>query len=340
MAVTLSAQSLIKIDDRSQVGEGRRAAADLARTLGFDATAAGNVALAVTEATTNILKHAQRGKLVLRCLERDGVGGLEVLALDQGPGIANVGVSLRDGHSTSGSMGTGLGALSRISHAMDVYTQPGKGTAVRLEFWAGPLSNPARSPEIGAISVPKAGEVACGDAWSLVPDGGDCSLLVVDGLGHGTDAARAARTAMEVLAKHPTAPPGELLQLAHLAMASTRGGAAAVARFGTLQAQGVFAGVGNIAARVESTTSRRQLVSHNGTLGHVLRKVQEFPFDFPADAALILHSDGLSGHWTLADYPGLMAKHSGLIAGVLYRDHDRGRDDITVVVIKRGMGTW
>ncbi len=333
----MSAQALIKVDDRSQVGEGRRAAADLARVLGFDATAAGNVALAVTEATTNILKHAQRGKLVLRALERGGVGGLEVLALDQGPGIANIGISLRDGHSTSGSMGTGLGALSRISHAMEVYTQPDKGTAVRLEFWAGPLSKGTRAPQIGAVCLPKPGEVACGDAWSLTRDGTDCSLLVVDGLGHGTEAARAARVAMEVLAKHPEAPPSELLQLAHLALASTRGAAAAIARFG--QARGGFAGVGNITARVESLTSRRQLVSHNGTLGHVVRKVQEFSFDFPADAALIVHSDGLAGHWTLADYPGLMAKHSGLIAGVLYRDHDRGRDDVTVVVIKRGTGT-
>jgi anti-sigma regulatory factor (Ser/Thr protein kinase) len=336
----LSSQALIHIDDRSQVGEGRRAAAALTRTLGFGATVAGNVALAVTEVTTNIVKHAQRGKLVLRCLERGGIGGLEVLALDQGPGISNMGASLRDGHSTSGSMGTGLGALGRISDSMDIYTQPGKGTAIRVEFWAGLPTKALRSPEVGGVCLPKAGEVACGDAWTLAPDGGDFSLLVVDGLGHGTDAARAARTATEVFAKHPSVAPSEVLRLAHLAMASTRGGAAAVARFGTLQSQGVFAGVGNIAARVESVTSRRQLVSHNGTLGLALRKVQEFPFELPADAVLILHSDGLSGHWTLADYPGLMAKHSGLIAGVLYRDHDRGRDDVTVVVIKRGMGAW
>lgn len=336
----MTPQSLIHIDDRSHVGEGRRAAAELTRALGFDETAAGNVALAVTEAMTNIVKHAQRGKLVLRSLERGGIGGLEILALDQGPGIANMGVSLRDGHSTSGSMGTGLGALSRVSHSMDIYTQPGKGTALRLELWAAPVPQPTRVPELGAVCLAKAGEVACGDAWALAPDGAACSLLVVDGLGHGPDAARAARVATEILAKHPAASPSELLHLEHLALASTRGGAAAVARFSTLETQGTFAGVGNISARVESATRRRQLVSHNGTLGHTLRKVQEFSYDFPADAVLILHSDGLSGHWALADYPGLMAKHSGLIAGVLYRDHARGRDDVTVVVIKRGMGTW
>jgi hypothetical protein len=287
-----------------------------------------------------MLKHARRGRLVLRCLERGGAVGLEVLALDQGPGIADIGVSLRDGHSTSGSLGTGLGALRRISHSMEIYSQPGKGTAVRLEFWAASRPAATGAAEIGGVCLPKPGEVACGDAWAVAADGADCTLLLIDGLGHGPDAARAARTGTEVLAKHPAAGPSELLRLAHLAMSSTRGGAAGAARFSTLHPQGVFAGVGNIAARLESASGQRQLVSHNGTLGHTLRKLQEFTFDFPAQAVLILHSDGLSGHWTLADYPGLMAKHPGLIAGVLYRDHDRGRDDVTVVVIKKGMGTW
>ena len=335
----MSAQILVNVDDRSHVGEARRAAAQLTHALGFDATAAGNVALAVTEVATNLVKHAGGGKLLLRNLERGAIGGVEVLALDRGPGIANLGNSLRDGHSTAGGMGTGLGALSRISTVMDVYSQPGKGTVVWLEFWARPAPQP-RGPEVGAICLPKAGEAVSGDAWSVQIDRGECTLLVADGLGHGADAARAARTATEVLAKHPSAAPGELLHLEHLALAGTRGAAAALARFDNSQPRGVFAGVGNIASRVESPTSRRQLVSHNGTLGHALRKVQEFPFDFPWDGVLIVHSDGLSAHWALADYPGLMAKPPAIIAGVLYRDQDRGRDDVSVVAIKRGMGAW
>jgi serine/threonine protein phosphatase PrpC len=85
---------------------------------------------------------------------------------------------------------------------------------------------------------------------------------------------------------------------------------------------------------VETTGARRQLVSHSGTLGHVMRRVQEFEFDFPAGALLILQSDGLTTRWTSDEYPGLLAKHAGLIAGVLYRDHNRGTDDVTVVVLK------
>ena len=334
----MSVQVLVNVDDRSDVGEARRAAAELTRTLSFDATVAGNVALAVTEAVTNIVKHVGHGRLVLRSLESNGIGGVEVLALDRGAGIANLGTSLRDGHSTAGSMGTGLGALSRLGGELQIYSQDGHGTALRLEFWAS--SRPRRSErlEIGAICLPKAGEVVSGDAWAVEQDGGKPTLLVADGLGHGADAARAARAATEVLARHSKEPPGVMLELGHQALAATRGAAVAVARIDLGAGQGIYAGVGNISGRIETPTGRRQLVSHNGTLGHALRKVQEFPFDYPPNGVLIVHSDGLSSHWTLADYPGLMAQHAALIAGVLYRDHDRGRDDVTVVVIKRGTG--
>ena len=336
----MSAQVLIRLDDRSQVGEARRAAADLTRTLSFDSTQAGNVAIAVTEAATNILKHATRGKVLLRAIERHGVGGVEVLALDQGPGIPNISASMRDGHSTAGSMGTGLGALLRSAPDLQIYTQPGKGTALFLEYWARELPPHPGSPaiDVGAVCVPKEGETVSGDAWLFDSSRGPNTLLVADGLGHGPDAARAARAATAVLAMHPASDVTELLELGHGALAPTRGAAVAIARFDFDSGQGKFAGVGNIAARIESIGNRRQLVSHNGTLGHTVRKIQEFPFELPTDGVIILHSDGLTAHWTLADYPGLMAKHPALIAGVLYRDHDRGRDDVTVVAIKNGAG--
>ena len=124
------------------------------------------------------------------------------------------------------------------------------------------------------------------------------------------------------------------MRLCHGALAATRGAAGAAARVLAAKKRGAFAGVGNIACRIEATDERRQLVSHSGTLGHVMRRVQEFEFAFPAGALLILHSDGLASRWTSADYPGLFARHAGLVAGVLYRDHDRGRDDVTVVVLK------
>jgi anti-sigma regulatory factor (Ser/Thr protein kinase) len=328
-------QVVIQIEDRSQVGEARRAAARMAEALAFEETQAGKVALAVTEAAANIVKHAGTGKIVLAPLVRGAGVGIEVLALDRGPGIANLGASLRDGYSTAGSMGAGLGALSRLSPCFDVYSQPGHGTALRLEIW-GTSSAPAAEGdlELGAICLAKKGEEVAGDGWLLEPSGDYRTVLVVDGLGHGPNAARAARAATEAFAAHPSATPAALMQICHGALAATRGAAGAAARVAAAESRGTFAGIGNIACRVEWTDERRQLVSHSGTLGHVMRRVQEFDFSFPAGALLILHSDGLATHWASTDYPGLANKHAGLIAGVLYRDHDRGRDDVTVVVLK------
>lgn len=331
----MPSQVLIQIDDRSQVGEARRVALQMAESLSFEATQAGKIALAVTEAATNIVKHAGRGKILLAPLVRGTGIGIEILALDRGPGIANLGVSLRDGYSTAGSMGGGLGALARLSPAFDLYSQPGHGTALRLELWGSALTPPGDDHlELGAVCLPKQGEEVAGDGWLLEPSGDYRSVLVVDGLGHGPNAARAARAATDTFASHPDAPPAVLMKICHGALAATRGAAGAAARVEAPKRQGIFAGIGNISCRVESTGERRQLVSHSGTLGHVMRRVQEFEFAFPAGALLILHSDGLATHWTCSDYPGLLSKHAGLIAGVLYRDHDRGSDDVTVVVLK------
>ena len=327
-------QIQFQISERSEVGAARRAALEMTESHGFDATQAGKVGLCVTEAATNIVKHAGSGKIVVRALERGGVRGLEMLALDKGPGIRNLQSSLRDGVSTAGSPGSGLGAMTRLADHFECYAPAGKGTIVRLEVWARPVA-PA-TLELGVICLAKAGETVSGDAWTVVSSKGRHGILVADGLGHGPDAARASLAATRVLEERPDVEPAEIIQSCHRALVPTRGAAVAVARISTDKVG--FAGIGNIACRIEAGDVRRQLVSHNGTLGHMLRRVQQFDFPLPPGALLLFHSDGLATHWNLADYPGLAGRHPGIIAGVLYRDHERGRDDVTVLVVRNGGG--
>lgn len=329
-------QTMLPIEDSSQVGNARRAVNELAANLGFDADDAGRAALVVTEAATNLIKHAKQGRVLLRPLdEQHQRAGLEILALDRGPGIENVAASLRDGHSTAGSPGTGLGALSRLADSFEIYSQRERGTALRIELWPRQRIPPAsQSFEIGAVCIAKAGEPLPGDDWFSVQAGRFLNVLVADGLGHGVDAARAARAATKVLRDHPTAEPHSLLEQCHSALTATRGAAVAVTRLEADTAVGRFAGVGNVSARVDTGENSRSLVSHNGTVGHNVRRIQEFSFPWPMGGLLILHSDGLTSHWDLGAYPGLSTKHAGLIAGVLYRDFERGRDDVTVIVIK------
>jgi anti-sigma regulatory factor (Ser/Thr protein kinase) len=325
----------LHIRDASGVAEARREVTGLAKAVGFDASGIGRVALVATEAATNLVKHVPQGQMLARAFDHHGVAAIEILALDQGPGIANIGESLRDGYSTAGSPGTGLGAIKRLSDEFDIYSAPGKGVALLSQLWSRrpPISSGAAPLEIGVVCLPKTGEEACGDAWAVEWRGGHCVILVADGLGHGADAAAAAMAAVDAFRTHPQLEPGPLIEFAHGALRGTRGAALAVADI-DLAREVRYAGIGNIAGVTRGPDAARHMVSHAGIVGHEMRKVQEFFYPWTQDSLLIMHSDGLATHWNLDQYPGLAGRRASLIAGVLYRDFTRGRDDITVVVAK------
>jgi hypothetical protein len=159
-------------------------------------------------------------------------------------------------------------------------------------------------------------------------------VLVVDGLGHGPQAAEAADEAVRIFTAHSSDPPAEIITRIHDALKKARGAAAAIAEIRPLAGTLIYAGVGNIAGSILSNTLSRSLVSHNGTLGHVMARVQEFKAEWPRDGILVMHSDGLQSRWELSKYAGLLARQPALIGGVLLRDFRRERDDASVMVMK------
>jgi len=324
----------LRVTDASQPGEARRLAQVLARSVGFDEADAGKVAIAVTESATNLVKHGGGGEIVLRVLNHGPVAGVEMLALDKGSGIASVAQSLRDGFSTAGSPGTGLGAVGRLSALFEIYSAPKAGTALLARFWPHRGAPDGDPFEIGAVSVPKPGEDVCGDDWAVRTQAGRLVVLVVDGLGHGPDAAVAARTAVQVFLEERAAAPADGVQIIHDALRSTRGAAVAIAEIDREQRLVRFSGVGNIGGWVLSGGQSRSMVSHHGTAGVAVRKITEFTYAWPERALLVMHSDGLGSRWNLDAYPGLSGRHPALVAGVLYRDFVRGRDDATIVVVR------
>src|SRR5262249_47533747 len=126
--------------------------------------------------------------------------------------------------------------------------------------------------------------------------------------------------------------PVELLERMHAAMSATRGAAIAIANVDWTRRLVRFAGVGNIAASIEDAASTRAFVSHHGTIGHDARRFQEFTYSWPDHGVLVMHSDGIDTRWRLAAAPGLARRDPTVVAAALYRDHQRGRDDATVVV--------
>jgi hypothetical protein len=163
--------------------------------------------------------------------------------------------------------------------------------------------------------------------------------MVVDGLGHGPDAAKASRMAVEVLAKARELAPRVLLDNIHRGIASTRGAAIGLTLLEPARAVATFAGVGNIAARIVAPGEpNRHLVSRNGIVGHNMSPPREMTVAYTPGAILLAHSDGLGTQWDLEDYPGLHLRHPAVIAGVLWRDGNRGRDDVTVLAVRNNRG--
>jgi anti-sigma regulatory factor (Ser/Thr protein kinase) len=326
----------LPVTEASQVGDARRRAATLAGNLSFGETEQGKLALLVTELGNNLVRHAKQGELLLRPLMAPDAAGIEVLALDRGPGMPSVDQCMQDGYSTGGTAGEGLGACRRLATVFGVYSQIGSGTAVLARVPAGPAARGAVEPtESGVVCLPYPGEEVCGDGWAVSEGPFSTTICVVDGLGHGLAAADASREALRVFAASPGLAPAALIQAAHGALRSTRGAAMAVARIDAKAGEIRYSGIGNISGSVFAGEQTYRMVSHNGTVGYQLPTVAEFVYPWPTRALLVMHSDGLRTQWRLDAHTGLARSHPSLVAGVLFRDHQRGRDDVTVLAVRR-----
>ena len=325
----------IAVTESSQIAEARQVASQLATTLGFDATNAGRVALVATELATNIVKHGGGGELLISDYDAGSVGGVQLIALDKGPGIANLALSFEDGYSSAGTAGEGLGAIRRQSQHVEIATWPGHGTAIlaRLSANGSMTSRHPGATAYGCISIPIRGEEICGDDCAVVDTDAGPALIVADGLGHGPQAAIAANEAIRLFHSHKARPVAELLDYLHNGLRATRGAAVAIARFDRQQHRIQYGGIGNIAGVIVSPEGMRRMVSLNGTAGHNARKILAFDYAW-SGGLVVMHSDGLGTSWSLDRYPGLSRMDPTLIASVLYRDFARGRDDVTVLVAR------
>jgi anti-sigma regulatory factor (Ser/Thr protein kinase) len=326
-------QVVLPVVDTSQVSEARRSVAERTTALRFSARTAGEAAIVATEMAGNLVKHAGGGELLLRTIGELPNAGIELLALDRGPGM-DVARCLVDGYSTAASPGTGLGAIQRLSASSDFYAVVGGGTAVLSTIWS--HAAPARSsaPAVGGVNVPLPGQEICGDAWVVRCDESSIEVVVVDGLGHGPEAAKAAAAACAAFLERGGRSSAEVLDAADAALRATRGAAMGAAIIDLRRGEVTFSGIGNTVAVVLTGDTVQHLVSFGGIVGQRMVRGRSFTASWSDQSIFIAHSDGIGTRWNLGAYPGLAVRHPSVIAGVLYRDFGRGRDDASVVVVK------
>ncbi|MEV4275977.1 ATP-binding SpoIIE family protein phosphatase [Actinoplanes xinjiangensis] len=321
-----------RVEEPGTASAVRRAAERLAAELDMPERRIADLSIVAAEAAGNLTKHADQGTILVRVVRSADRAGVELIAVDSGPGMADVGHAIGDGHSTAGTLGIGLGAILRQASRWDLHSVPGKGTVLSVQVW------PDVVPEAlwaAGLTRPLNGETVSGDAYAVREIDGRRQLLLSDGLGHGGLAAAASQEAVRGFLRAPAVPPAQVVEVLHRTLGHTRGAALAVAEPDPSAGVVRYAGLGNISGMVLAPDgSRRGMVSMPGIAGHQRRQIREYDYAFAPGAIVVMHTDGLVDRWNLADYPGLVTHTPEVIAATLLRDAGTRRDDAGVLVAR------
>ncbi|MFF5984999.1 SpoIIE family protein phosphatase [Streptomyces olindensis] len=334
----------VPVDDSTRVRDVRVAAEEASARAGLGPHRTATAALVATELATNLLRHADGGRVLINLVDSARADGrrtaVQLLSLDHGPGIPDVAQAMRDGYSTAASLGAGLGTCRRIANAFDLHSAPGRGTVAmaRIDHDPAVRGGAPPRPRVGGVNVPLGRAGHSGDAWGWVHDGDRLTLLLADGLGHGAKAAEASTAAVTELRGVADRPPAEILRHLGGPLRRTRGAAAAVAQLDLTSGRLAFSGIGNIGARLRTDGTWKALLSQPGIVGAqapATVPVQREPWH--ADSLLVLHSDGLPARWTPPDDDTLLTRDPAVVAAAILRDAGSAarpvRDDTCVAVL-------
>jgi anti-sigma regulatory factor (Ser/Thr protein kinase) len=322
----------VTVSEEADIGALRRTTARCAERLGADDSGQGRAELVATELATNLLRHAVPGGWVL--IRPIPPTSVEIMAVDHGPGIADLAAALGGHPRSEKGLGCGLATVRRASARFDVHSRPGIGTTVLavVDVDRATAPRPAPARLWGGVSIPMHG--ACGDGWAGTETADHVAMAVVDGLGHGPHASLAAEAALSAFAANPADVSGYVAR-ANEATRDTRGAAVAMCLLRREAGELDYVSVGNISARICSQERERGLVSYGGTVGTQASppSARVITYKWPTGGRLVLWTDGLTSRIDLVSDPDLMSHDPAVTAAVLHRNHARGRDDATVVVL-------
>jgi len=328
-----------KIEDRSYLSFVKREIHNLLVQAGFSTTRVGEVDIIVSELTSNLIKHAGQGELLYRLgRDEENTEVFEIYCLDNGVGTDDIQRMMRDGVSTTNTLGNGLGAIQRLSNFFQVYSMSGMGTVVVSKNYATPPRLSQKSVhglDIKALQVNYPGEQVCGDGYEVVRTDQETRIFVGDGLGHGPHAHTAVQEAIAAFRLCTSPSAVEVLRFIHQQVKKTRGLVASVAILNHETKKWSICGIGNISTRLHQGLQYKNYMSHNGIVG---MNIPNTMHDFTAEAnhfqTIVMCSDGIRTRWELSKYNGLLKYDAGIIASVLFKEHARRNDDMTVLVGK------
>lgn len=326
-----------KADDRSYFAILKKEIRAIAVRAGFSERKLGEIDIIIAEMASNLVKHAGGGQVLVKLVEENGLQGIEIISIDNGPGMTDVSRMVVDGVSTKNTLGQGLGSMKRLSNLFQIYSLKDWGTIILIRVFEteAPLFIKPSKWEIKAVILPKPGETECGDGFFSVITPDYIKLFLGDGLGHGKEAAKAVMLAGEVFSQCGEAEPEDIIQRIDAGVKTTRGLVGTVAVFNVKKKIWRICGVGNITTKISSPASAKNYMANNGIIGLNVPKMlhaQEEPYE--TGQHLFLYSDGLKNRSDTVKYPAILRYDLSIVAASLIKDYARYTDDMSAVVCK------
>lgn len=325
------------IDDRSQLAFIKREIHNLVKSE-FEEHRVGEIDIVVAEMLSNVIKYAQRGEILYRLNPGKEVSLFEIICIDNGPGMKDVNASTRDGFSTKNTLGHGLGAITRLSHFSQIYSQPGWGTIIYARFFSGdePIPQGLHAKlNVRCINLALPGQHVSGDAIAVRLLEDKILLFAGDGLGHGPFAKDAVDKAIIVLKKTMSTDASQIIREMNSEIKKSRGLVGTVAVMDIDKKKWEICGIGNIHTRLQKGLEYRNYISNNGIISvNIPGRLENAVWDMEKFQLMIFCSDGIKTHWDLARYPSILKYDPMIIAAVIYKDQGRRTDDMTILIVK------
>jgi anti-sigma regulatory factor (Ser/Thr protein kinase) len=328
---------LYPISDRSYIAALRRDVRLLAIEIGLPATKISEIDIILAELTSNLVKYAQGGEILVRPVLGVTNVGVELISIDTGPGMENAEQMLADGVSTSGSLGHGLGAIQRLADLFQLYSVPKQGTIILVRVFNKPASLvPAdKLATVYSLLVPKLNETVSGDGFFCRLTTSSLKVFLGDGLGHGVKAHQAIEQATNVMEEQRESSPAAWLTAINKATTGTRGLVGTGANFDFMTRKWTLCGVGNIRTQFMGGHQTKSYAGHNGILGYAMPiKLLEHEFNYEPGQYLIMTSDGIQSRWRPARYAKINRYDPAILAVLIYKEYARLTDDVSVAVAR------
>ncbi len=334
----------LTIKDMTDVRLARWRVRETAGMIGFSIPVCEEISLVVSELGTNLIKHAGGGTLRWIRLPEDA--GIEIESLDEGPGIGDPDTVMADGHSTSATLGYGLGTVNRLMDELEISAKAryGTGAVVRCRRYVRreESGTEALPLQIGAATRAHPEMNVNGDAYVTKAWPGHVLIGVIDGLGHGPLAGKAAVAAKNYVETHYDRPLMNLFRGVGRACLGTRGVVMALVLFEKGADENAplkmrFAGVGNVEVRVRGG-ERMRFTYRRGIIGLRAPDPVVSTHHWQNENLLVMYSDGIRSHW---QWDAFLPKETTAenisaqkLAQAMLRRLARDRDDATIVVVK------